>query len=659
MSSQTPETAPTEESPAPEDSKTHAPASSQTAHASSHGHGQQSPLFVLVLTALGVVYGDIGTSPLYALRESFHSHYGLALTAANVLGVLSLVFWALILVITIKYVIFILRADNGGEGGILALTALATPIKPLVPSQQRWIVLLGVFGAALLYGDGIITPAISVLSAVEGLKIATPVFEAYVIPLTLMILIGLFVIQSFGTARIGRLFGPIMLLWFVVLAVLGIINIVKSPDVLAAINPIYAWSFFRTNGLTGYLVLGSVFLAVTGGEALYADMGHVGRYPIRVAWLVLVLPALLLNYFGQGALLLHSPEAIENSFFLMAPSWALVPLVILSALATIIASQALITGVFSITMQGENLGFLPRLHTVHTSATAYGQIYIPQVNWVLMAACLFVVIAFRTSSNLAAAYGIAVTTTMAITTLIFAVVAREKWLWSWLHIGLIIVPLFLIDLAFLGANINKIPHGGWFPLVIAGLLFLLMTTWKRGSRLVFKQEQHFEMQLESLFEQMKANPPIRASGVAIFLSANPIGVPSALLANLKHNDVIHEYVLLTTVNTSEKPHVPIEERLSVQKLEQGFYHISLTFGFMEEPIVPKALAKLVIPGVPFDPETVPYYVNRTRVIPTELPGMALWREQLYTIMRHNATSAVDFFGLPPSRIFEIGTTIEV
>lgn len=646
-----------------DDTSAHRSAETQAAppagHGHSAGHASQSSLLGLVLTALGVVYGDIGTSPLYALRESFHSHYGLELTPENILGILSLVFWALVLVITIKYVIFILRADNGGEGGILALTALATPIRPLTPDRRLWIVLLGVFGAALLYGDGIITPAISVLSAVEGLTIATPIFEPYIIPLTLIILVGLFLIQSRGTARIGRLFGPIMLFWFVVLGVLGIINIIKSPEVLAAVNPFYALSFFRANGLSGYLVLGSVFLSVTGGEALYADMGHVGRMPIRLAWVVLVLPALLLNYFGQGALLLHSPEAIENSFYLMAPSWALVPLVILSTIATIIASQALITGVFSITMQGENLGFLPRLRTVHTSATAFGQIYIPQVNWVLMAACLFIVIAFRTSSNLAAAYGIAVTTTMAITTLIFAVAAREKWGWSWLHVVFIVLPLMVIDLAFLGANINKIPHGGWFPLVIAAFLFLLMTTWKRGSMLVFEQEKHFEMQLEQLFEQMRTQPPMRASGVAIFLSANATGVPSALLANLQHNDVIHEYVLLTTVSISERPHVPAKQRLSVQPLEHGFYHITIRFGFMEEPIVPAELATLVIPGVPFDPETVPYYVNRTRVIPTDLPGMALWREQLYTIMRHNATSAVDFFGLPPARIFEIGTSIEV
>lgn len=624
----------------------------------SAGH-QRGSLFAMVLTALGIVYGDIGTSPLYALRESFHHQHNLALNADNIMGVLSLVFWALILVITIKYVIFILRADNGGEGGILALTALATPIRPLVRVQRRWIVLLGVFGAALLYGDGIITPAISVLSAVEGLKIATPIFEPYIIPLTLIILIGLFLIQSRGTARIGRLFGPIMLLWFSVLAILGIINIVKSPEVLAAMNPLYALNFFRNNGLSGYLVLGSVFLAVTGGEALYADMGHVGRFPIRVAWMVLVLPALLLNYFGQGALLIHDPQAIENSFFLLAPSWALIPLVILSTMATIIASQALITGVFSITMQGENLGFLPRLRRVHTSATEYGQIYIPQVNWVLMAACLFIVIAFRTSSNLAAAYGIAVTMTMALTTIIFGAVARLKWHWSWSKILLVVGPLLLIDLAFFGANINKIPHGGWFPLAVAGLLFLLMTTWKRGSTLVFGREQHLEMRLAQLFEQMRTQKTVRASGPAVFLSANSQGVPSALLANLKHNDVIHEYVLLVTVMTSEKPHVLETERMSIEALEQGFYHITLRFGFMEEPIVPRVLANLVIPGVPFDPETVPYYVNRTRVIPTDLPGMALWREHLYTIMRHNATSAVDFFGLPASRIFEIGTTIEV
>jgi KUP system potassium uptake protein len=616
-------------------------------------------LALLALGALGVVYGDIGTSPLYALRECFHGLHAIAPTPTNIFGVLSLIFWALIIVITIKYIIFIMRANNRGEGGILGLTALATPIRRLAPSQRRWIVLLGVFGAALLYGDGIITPAISVLSAVEGLKIATPILEPYVIPLTLAIIVGLFLIQSRGTARIGQLFGPVMLVWFAVLALLGIVHIAQNPGVLGAINPIYALTFFAANGWTGFLVLGTVFLAVTGGEALYADMGHFGARPIRLAWFVLVLPALLLNYFGQGALLLREPEAAENSFYLMAPSWALYPLVILATLATIIASQALISGAFSITMQGENLGFLPRMRIVHTSATAFGQIFIPPVNWALMFACIVVVVSFRTSSNLAAAYGIAVTSTMAITTIIFAVVARERWRWSLPLVVLLIGFFLIVDSAFLGANLVKIPQGGWFPLVVAVVIFTLMTTWKHGSRMVFAREQDLEMSLDAFLAQIAADPPRRAPGTAAFLSSNPVGVPAALLANLRHNGVLHEQVLLINVTTAEASHVPDAECMTVEPLGHGLYRVTIRYGFMEEPIVPRTVASLTAPGLTFDPEQMPYFVNRTRVIPTDLPGMALWREHLYRIMRDNAASATDFFGLPPTRVFEIGTSVEV
>lgn len=615
-------------------------------------------LLLLTLTSLGVVYGDIGTSPLYALRECFHGHYAVEPSRANIFGVLSLIFWALIIVITVKYVVFILRADNRGEGGILALTALATPIRRLARSRSPWLVLLGVFGAALLYGDGIITPAISVLSAVEGLKVATPVLEPYVIPMTLAIIVGLFAIQSRGTARIGQLFGPIMLLWFGVLAVLGIINIAQDPSVLVAVNPLHAVTFFAENGWTGFLVLGTVFLVVTGGEALYADMGHFGPRPIRLAWLTLVLPALLLNYFGQGALLLHTPEA-ENPFYLMAPAWALYPLVLLATLATIIASQALISGAFSITMQAEHLGFLPRLNIVHTSATAHGQIYIPFVNWGLMLSCLAVVVGFQTSSNLAAAYGVAVTSTMAITTLIFTVVARERWNWSVPVVVLLGCIFLVVDSAFLGANLLKIPQGGWFPLIIALLLFIIMTTWKRGSELVFMLEQHWEQPLNRLLERIRKDPPVRAPGTAIFLSARPAGAPAALLANLKYNNVIHEHVLLATVQTEEVPHIPHAERVTVQPLGEELYLVTVRYGFMEEPNVPRALAYLSLPNVAFDLETVPYFVNRTRVIPTALPGMALWREQLYKVLRNNAASAADFFCLPPTRVFEIGTSVEI
>lgn len=644
-----------------ESAKPAATSEASAAHDQAHaGHRHSGALVGLGLAALGVVYGDIGTSPLYALRECFHGLHAIATTPANIFGVLSLIFWSLIIVVTIKYIVFILRADNRGEGGIMALTALATPIRRYQSSARPWLVLMGVFGAALLYGDGIITPAISVLSAVEGLRVATPALERFVIPLTVAIIIGLFLIQSRGTATIGRLFGPVMLLWFSVLAILGISNVVQNPEVFGAINPLYAVQFFQVNGWTGFLILGTVFLVVTGGEALYADMGHFGRAPIRLAWVTLVLPALMLNYFGQGALLLRNPEAAENSFYLMAPSWALYPLIGLATLATIIASQALISGAFSITMQAEHLGFLPRVQIVHTSPTAYGQIYIPFVNWTLMIACILVVIGFRSSSNLAAAYGIAVTSTMAITTIIFGVVAHRRWRWpAWLVAPL--VGFFLIvDGAFLGANLVKIPQGGWFPLVVAAGIMVLMTTWKRGSQLVFAREQNLELSVKRLMERLRQEQPVRAPGTAVFLSANPVGAPSALLANLKDNGVVHERVLLLTVQTVEVPHISDDrERVSVTSLGNGIYSGTVRYGFMEEPNIPQALRAMSSPELAFDAEQVPYFVNRTRVIATKLPGMALWREQLYTVMRHNAASPVDFFCLPSARVFEIGTSVQL
>jgi KUP system potassium uptake protein len=651
------ERAPEQPAHLPEPASGSQPSPRQRAHGD---HTHPTGMLLLALTALGVVYGDIGTSPLYALRECFSGLHGIEPSPANIFGVLSLIVWSLIIIITIKYILFILRADNYGEGGILALTALATPIQRLERNPRRWLVILGIFGTALLYGDGVITPAISVLSAVEGLKIVTPLFEPYIIPLTLIIIIGLFMIQRRGTARIGGLFGPIMLLWFSTLALLGIVNIGQNLAVFKAINPFYALTFFSVNGWTGFLVLGTVFLVVTGGEALYADMGHFGPRPIRLAWFTLVLPALLLNYLGQGALLLNRPEAAENSFYLMAPAWALYPLVILSTIATIIASQALISGAFSITMQAENLGFLPRMNILHTSPTAYGQIYIPAINWALMIACIAVVVGFQTSSNLAAAYGIAVTSTMVITTMIFAVVTRERWGWSLpLVIGLISFFL-IIDSAFLGANLVKIPQGGWFPLIIAAGIFTLMTTWKHGGVLVFNYEQELEMRLEEFLKQVATHPPARAPGIAIFLSADPTGAPSALLANLKYNGVIHERVLLTTVQIEETPFVfGREKRITAEPLGQGFYRVTIHYGFMERPNLPRALKRLNLPELAFDPNDVPYFVNRTRVFPTKRPGMALWREHLYAVMRRNAASAVDFFSLPPSRVFEIDTSVEM
>jgi KUP system potassium uptake protein len=626
-------------------------------HTSAGAHSQA--LLPLALAALGVVYGDIGTSPLYALRECFHGLHAIAPTPANVLGVLSLIFWALILVITVKYISFILNADNGGEGGILALTALATPIRRHVQFGRSGLVLLGVFGAALLYGDGIITPAISVLSAVEGVRVVTPALDPYIIPITLAIIVGLFLIQSRGTAKIGRLFGPVMLLWFATLALLGIGNAAQTPAVFAAINPAYAVNFFAANGATGFLVLGTVFLVVTGGEALYADMGHFGRRPIRLAWFTLVLPALLLNYFGQGALLLREPESAANVFYHMAPAWLVTPLVVLATLATIIASQALISGAFSITMQADNLGFLPRMRILHTSETSFGQIYIPTLNWLLMAACILVVISFRSSSNLAAAYGIAVTSTMAITTIIAAVVARERWKWRLPVVVAVISFLLVIDLAFLGANLVKIPQGGWFPLVVAAAIFIIMTTWHKGSQIVFRREQNLEMTLDAFMKRMKTNAPQRAAGAAVFMSANPEGVPAALLANLKYNGILHEHVLLTTVQTDSSPRVAPADRVAVKAMGDGIYEAIVCFGFMEEPDVPRALAGVKLPGVPLKPRSVPYFVNRTRVISTSMPGMALWRETLYALMRRNSASAADYFKLPPAQVVEISTTVEI
>ena len=575
------------------------------------------------------------------------------------MGVLSLIFWALLLVVTIKYILFVLRADNHGEGGILALTALATPIRRLAPSARPALILLGIGGAALLYGDGIITPAISVLSAVEGLTLATPVFAPYLIPLAAVIIVGLFVIQSRGTARIGQFFGPIMLLWFVVLGLLGAINLVQFPDVVGAVNPVHAVTFFRADGWRGFLVLGTVFLVLTGGEALYADLGHFGRPPIRRGWFSVVLPALLLNYAGQGALVLRNPAAAENPFYLLAPAWARYPLIALATLATIIASQALISGAFSLTLQAQQLGFLPRLRIVHTSPTASGQIYIPFVNWALLLACLLTVIGFGSSTNLAAAYGIAVTATMAITTLLFGVVARRRWRWAPLRVSLLAGFFLVIDSAFLGANLIKIPHGGWFPLVVAAGIVVLMTTWKRGRQLVFSRERELELSLQRLQARFTASPPLRVPGTAIFFSANPGGAPAALLANLKYNGIVHEQVLLLTVETAEVPHLRDDERVTLEELGAGLYRGRLRYGFMEEPNVAEDLPAVASGHLPFDWPQTPYFVSRTRVIPTQLPGMALWREHLFRVLQHNAASPVDFFCLPPVQVLEIATSVEL
>jgi KUP system potassium uptake protein len=627
------------------------------------GHPQGEPrgryLALLSLAALGVVYGDIGTSVLYAVRESFHHSHGILPTRDNVLGVLSLITWALVLVISIKYAVFVLRADNRGEGGILALTSLVTPVGALKPSPRWVLVMLGLFGTALLYGDGVITPVISVLSAVEGLEVATPVLEPYVIPITIAILVALFAMQSRGTASVGRIFGPVTLVWFATIAVLGIMHIVRDPTVFAAVNPWYGARFFLQNGWNGFLVLGSVFLVVTGGEALYADMGHFGRKPIRLAWYYVVLPALLLNYFGQGAMLIHRPETVENPFFHMAPRWALYPVVVIATLAAVIASQALITGAFSLTMQAVQLGYIPRVQIEHTSARERGQIYIPQVNWLLMLSCIGLVLGFRDSSHVAAAYGVAVTATMVITTLLLFRVERERWKWPLWASALFTIVFLAIDLAFFGANIVKIPHGGWFPLVVGAIIFTGMSTWKTGRRILSERLSAGTLPVELFLKDVAARPPHRVPGTAVFMYSNPVGTPPALLHSLKHYKVLHERTVFLSVATEEVPHLEDAERLEVQELGHGFYRITVRYGFMEEPDVPEALARVDVPGLDLSPGRTSYFLGRETLIPSSERGMARWRESLFALMSRNARPATAFFGLPPNRVVELGAQIRL
>lgn len=626
-------------------------------HADSPPKGKY--LALLSLTALGIVYGDIGTSPLYAVRESFQPSHGIAASPENILGVLSLIFWSLILVISVKYLVFILRADNRGEGGILALAALCTPMGTRHRGGRKGLIMLGLFGTALLYGDGMITPAISVLSAVEGLEVATPLFEPYIIPITIAVLVALFVSQRHGTAGVGKVFGPVTLLWFLTLTGLGVWHILREPQVLAAINPIYAFDFFAQNGWRGFVVLGSVFLVVTGGEALYADVGHFGKRPIRVAWFLIVLPALLLNYFGQGALLIHTPAAVENPFYRMVPPWALYPVVVIATAATVIASQALISGAFSLTMQAVQLGYMPRVAIDHTSAREFGQIYIPGVNWTLMFACIGLVVGFGSSSNLAAAYGVAVTTTMVITALLFFVVTRERWRWP-LPLVLAVTGLFLvIDLAFWGANIIKVPHGGWFPLVVAVLIFSIMTTWKRGRLILEERLAEGVLPAELFLNDVRTKCPTRVPGTSVFMYSDPEATPPALLHNLKHNKVLHERVVFLVVETEEAPHVPDEERTTMEDLGVGFYRVWIRYGFMQEPNVPLALAQMQKNGMEFKPLETSYFLGRETLIPTNKPGMALWRERLFTVMHRNARPATSFFCLPPNRVVELGAQIEL
>ena len=629
-----------------------------------HASGRRSRLLPLTLTALGVVYGDIGTSPLYAMRECFFGSHPVAPTHENVLGVLSLIIYALVLVISIKYVAIVMRADNQGEGGILALTALVPGLKGERGASARLavgrpiLIALGIFGTALLYGDGMITPAISVLSAVEGLEVVTPLFRPYVVPLTVSILVGLFVIQKYGTHRVGRLFGPIVIVWFATIAMLGIVWIVREPVVLSAFDPRHAIRFFGGNGLTGFAVLGAVFLVVTGGEALYADMGHFGKEPIRLAWFSLVLPSLVLNYLGQGALLLLDEKA-THPFFQLAPAWALLPLVVVATVAAIIASQALISGAFSITRQAMQLGLAPRLDVEHTSAHEIGQIYVPQVNWALMFATVFIVIGFGSSSNLAAAYGIAVTLTMVITVLLLYVVMTERWKWPKPAAVSVMATFLVIDLAFFGANALKVFQGGWVTLAVAAAIFTLMTTWSTGRRLVAERLTARAIPLEEFMATVAAIQPVRVPGTAVFMTAQPTGTPPALAHNLRYNKVLHDHVVVLTVATSQVPHVPVEDRISVQPLGHSMFNVRVQYGFMEDPNVPEALLQAREQGLHIDLDDTTYFLGRETIIVTRNKGMAVWREKLFVLMARNAVRATAFFRLPPERVVELGVQVEM
>jgi KUP system potassium uptake protein len=615
----------------------------------------------LTLGALGVVYGDIGTSPLYALRECFAGSHPLPPTRDNVLGILSLIFWSLLLIVSLKYLAIVLRATNRGEGGILALMALAFPRQSPGTNRRRALLIgLGVFGAALLYGDGMITPAISVLSAVEGLNVATPAFEHFVIPITVVTLIGLFAAQSRGTARVGAVFGPIMVLWVASLGVLGFRGILMSPSVLWSLNPLLGLEFLCRSGWTGFVVLGAVFLAVTGAEALYADVGHFGARPIRIAWFGLVLPGLFLNYLGQGALVLHDPTSIENPFYLLAPHWALYLLVGLATAATVIASQALISGAFSLTIQAIQLGYLPRMAVKHTSSTERGQIYLPHVNWALMLACIGLVIGFRSSSNMASAYGIAVTLTMLSTTILFFFAARRVWGWSAWRAAAACSVFLVVETAFFAANLLKVLKGGWFPLAVGLAIFLLMATWKKGRLLVWNKLRPASMPLEMFLDDIERNREVpRVPGTALFMTANPEGTPIALLHNLKHNKVLHQRNIILTIITDEVPVVEPAKRLEVLKLAAGFHRLIAHYGFMEEPNVPELLAAAPLVGEPINLHRTTFFLSRETIVPTRSGSMVRWRQWLFAVMSRNAQSAGSFYRIPANRVVELGMQVEI
>jgi KUP system potassium uptake protein len=618
----------------------------------------KSSLTALTLGAVGVVYGDIGTSVLYAVKEVFGSGH-VPFTADNIYGILSIFFWTLTVIVSLKYVVLVLRADNNGEGGLVAMLALASQSVKDRPQLRRVLLLVGIFGTCLFYGDGVITPAITVLGAVEGLEVVSPAFKKYLVPLALIILLGLFMVQKRGTASIGRFFGPVMVVWFLVIALLGVVNIASDPKILWALSPHYALGFVLNNPGITFVILGAVVLCVTGAEALYADMGHFGKKPIRLAWFTVAMPALTLNYFGQGALLLHNPAAVKNPFFMMAPDWALLPLVGLATLAAVIASQALISGAFSVTKQVIQLGYLPRLQVQHTSVKDTGQIYLPFVNWGLFATIVLAVVMFKSSSNLAAAYGIAVCTDMLITTILTFFVIRYSW-----HYPLALCVgatsfFLLVDLAFWASNLLKLFDGGWFPLLIGGVIFMLMMTWKDGRRLLNQKLQADAIDLKSFLEAVFVSPPLRVDGTAVFLTAGPGTVPNAMLHNLKHNKVLHQNNLFVTVRNHEVPWIGLDKRVEIESLGHDCWQVVIHYGFKNDPNIPKALQQIKGHGCELDSMTTSNFLSRDTVVPTIDSGMAQWREKLFSQMHHNASAAADFLKLPNNAVVELGSKIEI
>jgi len=636
-------------------------ATQQSGHGHGHGHGGSK--WPLLIGALGVVFGDIGTSPLYAIKECFspESKHHVVANPTNILGILSLVFWALMISVTVKYLTFIMKADNEGSGGILALLALVPQRKDAKPGVSAGgpIVLLALFGSALLYGDGIITPAISVLSAMEGLEVATTSLKPAILPITIAILLGLFLMQKRGTAGVGAVFGPMTFVWFVMIGVLGGRYVISNPSVLAAINPMYAVQFFAANKGHGVLLLGSVVLCITGGEALYADMSHFGLGPIRADWYAVVLPSLLLNYFGQGALLLQHPELATNPFYSLVPSWFMYPAVVVSTGAAIVASQALISGAFSLTQQAVQLGYFPRVTIVHTSKETEGQIYIPEINNALLVACIWLVLSFKTSTALAATYGIAVTITMAITSVVYFVVATQRWGWP-VWKALPPVTLFLaVDIAFFAGNVPKVVHGGWFPLLIAGIVFTAMTTWKSGRKILGEAFTADILPLQDFLDDVRNTAPHRVRGTAVFMSSNPQGTPPVLLHHFKHNQVLHEQVVLLSVTSEHVPEIPPDKRLTVEDEGQGFYRVSVRYGFMQTPNVPNALLACKEHGLAIDPRSTSYYLGRETLLTSGKGKMMRWRKTLFAFISRNARPATSYFGLPPGRVVELGMQIDL